>query len=299
MGSSKVFQFIAELLFQNMGHCNIYWDMNNDLPNTQSPPGVGLVQKTLQILDLFQTDAPNWSQVEIAQSTGMPRSTVNRLVKFLTDRGYLTLLYGRGRYSLGAASIDLGRRASALFDFRGICRPVLERLSRETGETVILTSVVGAGNAVRCVDQIESTREGLRVFEQIGSTFPLHAGASPRAVLAALGRDEQEKYLSRQLASITDKTMIAAKELLRETAETQKRGYSISNGETYEGVIGIGAAFFWGNERPAGSLAIAMPNQRATTETIAKIGELLKLACVDVNAILSVEQPQNEIREAS
>ena len=280
-----------------MGQSNIYWDMNKAIPSTLSPPGVGLVQKTLQILDLFQNDAPNWSQVEIAQSTGMPRSTVNRLVKFLTDRGYLTLLDGRSRYSLGPASIDLGRRASALFDFRGICRPVLERLSRETGETVILTSVVGAGNAVRCVDQIESTREGLRVFEQIGSIFPLHAGASPRAVLAAMGRYEQEKYLSRQLARITDKTIIDATELLRKTAETQNRGYSISNGETYDGVMGVGAAFYWGNERPAGSLAIAMPTQRATPESIAKIGELLKLACIDVDVILSVEQPQYRMKE--
>jgi DNA-binding IclR family transcriptional regulator len=72
--------------------------MDNKTTELPSPPGVGLVQKTLQILDLFQRDAPNWSQGEIAQTTGMPKSTVNRLVKFLTDRGYLTLIEGRNRY---------------------------------------------------------------------------------------------------------------------------------------------------------------------------------------------------------
>ena len=171
--------------------------MKTKLNENTHPAGVGLVQKTLQILDLFQLETPNWSQSEITQLTGMPKSTVNRLVKFLSDRGYLTLLEGRNRYSLGPASIDLGRRASALFDFRGICQPMLEKLSRETSETVMLTSLIGSGNAVRCSDQIESTHEGLRVFEQIGSIFPLHAGASPKAVLAFLPIKDRERYLAR------------------------------------------------------------------------------------------------------
>ena len=273
--------------------------MNERLTEILPPPGVGLVQKTLQILDLFQNDAPDWSQGEIAQATGMPRSTVNRLVKFLTDRGYLSLLEGRNRYSLGPASIDLGRRASAQFDFRGICRPVLEQLSQKTRETVILTSVVAAGNAVRCVDQIESTREGLRVFEQIGSIFPLHAGASPKAVLAVLEPDEQERYLSRELARVTEQTVTDAEILRLEIAETSARGYSVSNGETYEGVSGIAAAFFWGTGRPAGSLAIAVPSQRAADEAVQDIGELLIAACADLNARLSTQQPTAEIRNAS
>ena len=273
--------------------------MSKELSETPPPLGVGLVQKTLQILDLFQSDTSDWSQGEIAQTTGMPRSTVNRLVKFLTDRGYLSLLEGRNRYSLGPASIDLGRRASAQFDFRGTCRPVLEQLSQKTRETVILTSVVAAGNAVRCVDQIESTREGLRVFEQIGSIFPLHAGASPKAVLAVLELDEQERYLSRERAMITEHTVTDAKALRLAISETSRRGYAASNGETYEGVSGIGAAFFWGTGRPAGSLAIALPSQRATPEAVEKIGEMLKEACADLNERLSTEQPRAKIRDAS
>lgn len=264
-----------------------------------TPPGVGLVQKTLHILDLFQSHAPNWSQGEIALTTGIPKSTVNRLVKFLTDRGYLTLLEGRNRYSLGPASIDLGRRASALFDFRGICRPVLERLSLETHETAILTSIVGAGNAVRCVDQIESTREGLRVFEQIGSIFPLHAGAAPKAVLAVLGEEESDRYLSRQLARVTVHTLVDADALRQDMRATRERGYAVSNGETYEGVAGIAAAFFWGDDRPAGSLAIAIPTQRATPKAIARAGHLLKVACADVTAILSAEHKGKQPEETS
>ncbi len=273
--------------------------MKNKATEISPPPGVGLVQKTLQILDLFQRNAPNWSQGEIARATGMPKSTVNRLVRFLTDRGYLTLLQGRNRYSLGPASIDLGRRASALFDFRGICRPMLERLSQETGETVMLTSVIGSGNAVRCVDQIESTHEGLRVFEQIGSIFPLHAGASPKAVLAVLAEDDREQYMSRPLTSIADQSAINISDLRQDMAHTIKRGYAISHGETYHGVVGIAVAFFWSNKCPAGSLAVALPVYRATPDMIERIGLLLISAGEEVSSLLSVEPPAQQFQAAS
>lgn len=261
--------------------------------------GVGLVYKTLQILDLFQLDRPKWTQAELAEETGMPRSTINRLVRFLTERGYLALPEGRNRYTLGPASIDLGRRASALFDFREICQPALEQLSRETGETVLLTSMVSSGNAVRCVDQIESTREGLRVFEQIGAIFPLHAGAAPKAVLAFLPNNERQRYLRRPLATVTSHTIIDAELLVDDLRKTKERGYSISREETYEGVAGVGAPFFWSDGRPAGSMAVAVPMQRATPASTERFGRLLIEACAKVDALLSSQDRAPKLKAAS
>ncbi|MDE2913839.1 MAG: IclR family transcriptional regulator [Paracoccaceae bacterium] len=267
-------------------------------PEAGTFKGVGLVRKAFLILDLFQPDRPNWSQKEVAEVTGMPKSTVNRLTRFLVSRGYLVQLPERNRYSLGAASIDLGRRASELFDFRDICRPMLERLSQETGETVLLTNLVGSGNAVRCVEQIESTREGLRVFEQIGNTFPLHAGAAPKAVLAALPDEAAERYLARPLQAITAKTLVEPAALRRDILETRGRGFSFSNGETYEGVAGIGAAFFWGNGSPAGSMAVALPVHRLTHRNYERFGALLELACHEVTDILAARRCDDPIRES-
>ncbi|WP_419906397.1 IclR family transcriptional regulator [Hoeflea sp.] len=271
-------------------------DRSTEIPQTA---GVGLVQKTLQVLDLFQLDRPNWSQSELTQATGMPRSTINRLVRFLTDRGYLALPEGRNRYTLGPAAIDLGRRASALFDFREICQPALEQLARQTTETVLLTSVVSAGNAVRCVDQIESTREGLRVFEQIGAVFPLHAGAAPKAVLAFLPEEDRKRYLSRPMSAITGATIIDPDLLERDLRSTRNRGYSVSREETYEGVAGVGAPFFWSDGRPAGSMAVAMPIQRASGEAIAWCGDLLQQACSKVDELHSTQRRGPEQKAAS
>jgi len=267
-------------------------------PQSQSI-GVGLLAKALQILDLFQIETPTWSQIDLVRETGLTKSTVNRLVRYLADRNYLALLDGRGRYTLGPAAIDLGRRATALFDFREICQPVLEQLAQTTNETVMLTSLVASGNAVRCVDQIESTREGLRVFEQIGAIFPLHAGAAPKAVLAFLDEAARSRYLTRPMAAATDKSIIDPVRLLNDIKDTRRCGYAISREETYIGVAGVGAPFFWSDGRPAGSLAIAVPLHRANDEAIAKFGAALITSCRSIDALLSGHTADQPTKVAS
>jgi DNA-binding IclR family transcriptional regulator len=103
----------------------------------KAPAGVGLLVKVFQILDLFSDRRPTWSQAEIARATGLPRSTLSRLVRFLCLRNYL--LEQRGRYTLGFAAIDLGRRAQVQFNLVNLCSDALEELAEQTGETIILT----------------------------------------------------------------------------------------------------------------------------------------------------------------
>lgn len=251
-----------------------------------NPAGVGLLQKALHILDLFQQDAPYWTQADISRAAGLTRSTASRLVRFLCEKGYLHEMGPRGRYSLGPAALDLGRRATAQLDLRAVFQPVLEDLSRRTGETVLAAATTPTGNAVACVGQVESTREGLRVFETIGAVFPLHAGAVSKAVLAFLPEDEQERHIVRGLEPKTPFTITDPAGLRTDLGRTRERGYSVSRQETYVGVNGVGAPVFWGDGRPAGSIAIACPIHRADDAAIAQFGALVVEAAAQVTAAL-------------
>jgi IclR family acetate operon transcriptional repressor len=260
--------------------------MNDSEVKSGIHSGVGLLQKAFQLLDLFQTDAPAWSQAELARATGLPRSTTSRLARYLSDRGYLIQVDRTGRYLLGPAAIDLGRRAATNLDLRGICRPVLEQLAEETGETVILTALDETRGAVACVDQIESTHGGLRVFERVGGRFPLHAGASPRAVLAYLPKNEQARILAGPLEPTTRATLTDADEIRAELAATVERRYAVSYEETYVGVVGVAAPVFGWDARPLGSLAIAAPIQRAPEIRVREFGAMLNRAAEQVTALL-------------
>ncbi|MFD2206719.1 IclR family transcriptional regulator [Kiloniella antarctica] len=256
----------------------------------QSQVGVGLIQKTFQVLDLFQLDRPDWSQSELILETGMSRSTASRLVRYLVDTGYLVQHPSSGRYMLGVAAADLGRRAMAGFDLKAICQPALEQLSEITDETILLTSLDRSAQAVICVDQIESRCGGLRVFEKIGASFPLHAGAAPRAVLALLPVAMQNAYLQLPLKKFTDHTMASEVELRREIKKIRDAGYSISVEETYEGAAGIAAPFVGPDEYPWGSIAIAFPLNRLTENEREDMGR--KMADISKRISILLRKPE-------
>ena len=249
--------------------------------------GVGLLAKAFQILDLFQTDTPSWTQPDIVRATGLNRSTANRLVRYLTQTGYLIQIGGTGQYRLGLASVDIGRRAKASFDLQGICRPILERLSRETEESVILTALDEINLTAVCVDQIESRRDGILVFERIGATFPLHAGAAPKAILAALPDAMLKEYVNGDLEKISERTITDPDQLCADMELTRERGYSVSFQETYDFTAGIGAAIHGPGKKPLGSVAIALPVQRIDEEKIKSYGRLLINAVQELSSLLT------------
>jgi DNA-binding IclR family transcriptional regulator len=238
-----------------------------------TPAGVGLLLKAFQILDLFTDARPSWSQAELVRATGLARSTLSRLVRFLCARGYL--LEQRGRYALGFAAIDLGRRAQVQFNLVDLCQDLLEELARTTAETVILTGYDEARANVVCLAQIPSRHGGLRVFENIGTAYQLHAGATAKAVLAFLPQRHIDSVLNGPLPPINPAFVPNAGKLRRELVTIRARGYVVTRQETYPGVIGIGVPVLTPRVQPLGSIAIAGPIQRMTPAVIAKGAKLL------------------------
>ena len=232
------------------------------------PSGVGLLNKAFQLLDLFTGDRPTWSQAELGRATGVSKSTVNRLVRFFCDRGFLMQLPGTGGYSLGPAAVELGLRASSQFDLGAAATPILEQLTRDTGETSLLAAYRPGRNEVICVAQIPSAHEGLRVFQSVGSSIPLHAGAVAKAALAFLPEDAIAAVLEAPLSRLTDKTITDPGVLAHDLGEIRARGYAISREETYPGVYGLGAPVFGAGGEVAGGIAIAAPLFRMESTTM-------------------------------
>jgi DNA-binding IclR family transcriptional regulator len=237
------------------------------------PPGVGLLVKAFQILDLFTEKRSPWTQAELARETGLARSTLSRLVRFLVARGFL--MEQRGRYVLGFAAIDLGRRAQLQFNLVDVCYDLLEEAAEATGETVILTGYDESRSCVVCLAQIPSRHGGLRVFENIGNTYPLYAGASSKAVLAFLPKQTIERVLSGSLAPINPAVRFNAKALRGQLGEIRQKGYVVTREETFPGVCGVGAPVLSVRGRPLGSVAMALPLHRTNAKTIAACAKLL------------------------
>lgn len=242
---------------------------------TESQAGVALVAKAFQILDLFQIETPSWTQADLIRETGLNRSTINRLVRFMYSEGYLTRNRETGRYSLGLAAIELGNRAHGSFDLNATCRPHMEILSNTISETIILCAYDTTSQKCICIDQIEGRHKGLRVFETVGTRFPLHAGAAPKAVLAYLPLELVDAALDRDLEQLASGTIVDAKTLRAEILQTQRDRYAVSRQETIEGTTGFAAPIFGPRGSVVGSVGVSIPGTRETPQAIEKISTAL------------------------
>ena len=230
--------------------------------------GVGLLSKAFQVLDQFSRDQPLWTQAELGEATGVSKSTINRLVRYFHAKGYLIQAERKGPYRLGPAAIDLGLRASAQLDIGTVAMPLLERLVQETQETALLASHLAGRREVVCVAQIPSPQEGLRVFQSVGSSIPLHAGAVAKAVLAYLPADLQTAIVDSELEQLTTETITDPAVLIHDLNDIRARGYAISRDETYAGVYGIGAPVFGPDNEVIAGVAIAAPKARMESAEI-------------------------------
>lgn len=241
--------------------------LSDENPAPAHQAGVGLLKKTFQILDLFTEEHPSWTQAELVRETGLSRSTLGRLVRFLCARGYL--LEQRGRYTLGFAAVDLGRRAQLQFNLVDLCYDLLEKIAQATAETVILTGYDEAQARVVCLAQIPSRQGGLRLFENLGNTYPLHSGATAKAVLAFLPERHIHAVLTGDLTPVNPATRLSAASLRKDIARIREDGYVITYEETYPGVTGVAVPVLTPRGQPLGSIAIAGPAQRIDKATAA------------------------------
>ena len=242
-------------------------------PAAANSAGVGLLKKAFQILDLFADERPGWTQSELARETQLARSTLSRLVRFLCASGYL--MERRGRYTLGFAAIDLGRRAQLQFDLVGLCQNLIEELAQVTAETIVLTGYDEIHASVVCLAQIPSRQGGLRVFENIGTSYPLHSGATSKAVLAFLSPRQISEILAGDLTGVNPSSTMVPDDLRRQLDDVRAKGFVVTYEETYPGVVGIAVPLLTPRGQPLGSIAIAAPSQRMEQKQIKAYAELL------------------------
>ncbi len=98
---------------------------------------VAAVDRALQILDCFEGDKDQLALKEIAERTGLYKSTILRLAGSLEHFGYLTRAEN-GAFMLGPTLWRLGSLYRRRFDFAEHVRPVLRHLAEATSESASL-----------------------------------------------------------------------------------------------------------------------------------------------------------------
>ena len=142
--------------------------------------GVEAVERSLQILNCFAQGQKSLTLADIARETGLYKSTILRIIISLERFRYLCRSED-GRYRLGHAVGHLSASYRQAFDLDTIVRPVLEQLSKVTGETASFYRLEGEMRV--CLYRSEPDRS-IRHTIREGVSMSLDHGASSKVLKA-------------------------------------------------------------------------------------------------------------------
>nr|WSY55154.1 IclR family transcriptional regulator [Streptomyces sp. NBC_00886] len=197
----------------------------------------------------------------LADRLGMHRTVAHRLLATLEGRGFVRR--GHEGYALGMVLRHLA--AGVEPELLQVARPIMEELSRTTGEAAVLSML--EGNDLVTAELVPGTRHLVRVTLDPGYRHPLHVGAAGRAVLA---------HLPDRIRQAATDSSPAPEALQAQLEEIRRVGYAYSHDELQEGLSGIAVPVFRGSALSA-SLSLVVPISR-DADLKSWIGEIVRAA---------------------
>jgi DNA-binding IclR family transcriptional regulator len=230
-------------------------------------------ERVSNVLLSFTADRPALGVTEIAKQLDMPKSAVHRTLTSLCRTGLVRQESGSAKYRLGLRAIELGLAALDHGDVRAAALPLMHGLTEATGETATLSLLAGRERFYAA--QVESPQD-VRMTVEIGLRCPLYAGASGRALLAALDEAALGDYLrATRLAQLTESTIADVGRLRASLADVRARGFAAGYGERDPWAGSVAASFHGRDGRAIGSLSVCGPLERFDPGTTELYGGLV------------------------
>jgi DNA-binding IclR family transcriptional regulator len=175
--------------------------------------------------------------LELAQACRINRSTAWRLLRTLEYHGLVDRDTITQRYTIGYGAIPVAAAVTDDALVRRI-RPLLEKLSVRTGESVTL-AVAKRFNLIY-VDQVDPPNTIMPSW--LDRPLPLHATSGGKAFLAWLRPDERDAVLPKELTRYTERTVTDRDQLDRQLEEVRYTGYAMCDREYEHFTSGASAA---------------------------------------------------------
>jgi DNA-binding IclR family transcriptional regulator len=184
--------------------------------------------KMLDVLECFSGVDPELSVLQIAQRTGLPRTTVHRLVDSLRAVGFLEQEASRENYRLGLRLFGLGNTALTNMPLHREAAPFVDTLAKLSGETVHLC--VFDGTQMVFVERSLDRGRPNNVVTTV-ETSPCHSTGVGKAALAFQPPAVIDRVIALGLQRFTRNTIVAPEALRQELVATCARGYALDDSE--------------------------------------------------------------------
>ncbi|MEV4116611.1 IclR family transcriptional regulator [Nonomuraea sp. NPDC049695] len=238
------------------------------------------IDKALWVLEAL---AEHESVTKIATATGLPKSTIHRILQALAEHGFARP-DGSGGYLPGPKILTLAGRMLTRFDPVRQASPVLARLHEQTGYTVHF-AVLNGDEAVYAA-KLEG-RKPYQMPSRVGMSLWLHSSAIGKAMLAAMSDTEVAGIAARTgLRRRTPSTITTQAALRRCLAEVRRQGFAIDDEENEQGVRCVGAAVFDHNGHVVAGVSLSTLTHELSVDDARELGPLVADTAREVSRTL-------------
>src|SRR5579859_4184538 len=259
----------------------------------------GSIQSLERAFALLEEIARNRDGInlsELSKRVGLHNSTTFHLVKTMVMLGYIEQSKDSKRYRVGRRLFTLAAGALDEIQLVNLATPVLESLTRATGECshfairsgddiVVLAKTAGAGM--------------FQMVDRAGVVRPAHCTALGKVLLAALTPQQIEGYLAgHELRRFTPKTIVERDALVRELKDVGRTGIGFDDGEfdAEARCVAVPVRDFTG--QVAGAIGLSGPIWRLSIQALQEKAQQVREAAADLSRELGFDPATSKIAVA-
>jgi DNA-binding IclR family transcriptional regulator len=195
-----------------------------------------MVDRVVLILSVFERSSEALTAGQVSVRSGIPRSSVQRIVQQLVSARWL-MRHDDG-YALGLRMFEIGSLVPHRSRIASVARPVIRELRERTGHVIHL-AVLDQQDVVY-LDKVGGAFADT-LPSRVGGRFPAHCTALGKALLAYSPPATVNEYLATGLRRRTLASLATPAALEAAIAGIRGAGYAIERGEAVPGVACLAA----------------------------------------------------------
>lgn len=201
------------------------------------PEFIEALARGLEVITAFGAGGAVVSLSGLAETTGLARPTVRRILLTLTELGYVRAT--AGGFALTPRVLELGVAYVGSQGLWDVARPHLETLVARTGESCSIAQLDGSD--VVYVARV-AVPKIVTLSVQIGTRFPALPTSLGKVLLAALPADELEAVLAHPTRSgLVARWRPDGDERDAELREVRARGWAVTDQQLAPGIRSVAA----------------------------------------------------------
>lgn len=185
----------------------------------------GSLERGLSLLRLFKPGVSSLGNGELAERSGMARSTITRITHQMVEYGFLIQEPGTGAFRLGPVVLSLAEAYNTASPLLRVCHPLLEETAMKYSIDINL-SMLDDDDMVY-IESVRHRKETLERRVRAGHRIPFAMTSAGKALLASLPDDQFQQRLE-ALPDDSDRGRQLRAELIAARQEFATYGYSTS-----------------------------------------------------------------------